>query len=185
MWFCGSVHRMGCLYYQAWTGETPLPWADTPPLGRHPPTGQTHSSWGDTPPLGRHPPPPTGQTHSSWGDTPGQTPPRQTPPPPTATAADGMHSCYWMHQIQWIMTKSEIGMFTESIAYLATNTFPAIEFSGQVSTAAIKRPGKGGRETWNLCRRQRLGEGHGLLGHPGSATDLLPWNTLNRYLTIQ
>ena len=97
-------------------GRHPSPWADTPPLVRHPPgshpsgqtpldrhpwadtspPGQTHHPWSDpqaATPLGRHP----------WTDTPGQIPhPWADTPPPrkTDTAADGthptgMHSCLY------------------------------------------------------------------------------------------
>ena len=87
-------------------GRHPLPWADTPgqthtPLGRHPPgrhprtdttpfadspLGMPRSPWVDTPsrhPLGRHTP---------WVDTTRA----DTPPPPTATAADSRwYASYW------------------------------------------------------------------------------------------
>ena len=63
-----------CTWAQIPRADTPTPWAETPP-GRPP-----------------------------WADTPRQTPhPRQTPPSPSATAADGthptgMHPCYLRFQ---------------------------------------------------------------------------------------
>ena len=71
---CLSFCSQGCV-----CGRHP-PWQTPPTLGRHPP-GQI--SPGQTPQMGRHPP-----AHCMLGYT---HPLPTAPPPPAATAADGMH----------------------------------------------------------------------------------------------